>query len=178
MRTSAEYPSCAAHFVEATSDMSDSCKTSYESRYAIRFGARLGIGRDGEVYSTDHNTAVKFLTVREHFERERNVYEVCVRKAIRKVAGHAVPDFFRADDELLAIEMEIVRPPFLLDFVSAYPIATAPEFSEEVWEQWYAEKSEQFGDHWPQVELVLAEFKRLTGYVLLDVNPGNIRFPA
>ncbi len=144
----------------------------------MQFGARLGIGRDGEVYSTDHNTAVKFLTVREHFEREQNVYKVCTRKGIKRVAGHRVPDFIRADDELLAIEMEIVRPPFLLDFVSAYPVETAPQFSEEVWEQWYAEKSEQFGDRWPQVELVLSEFRRLTGYVLLDVNPGNIRFPA
>jgi len=158
--------------------MADSRKGSYESRYSVQFGARLGIGRDGEVHSTNHNTAVKFLTVREHFERERSVYEACARKGIKRVAGHRVLGLIRTDDELLAIKMEIVQPPFLLDFVSAYPIATAPQFSEEIWEQWYAEKSEQFGDHWPQVELVLSEFRRLTGFVLLIVNPGNIRFPA
>jgi hypothetical protein len=89
-----------------------------------------------------------------------------------------VPNLIRADDELMAIEITIVEPPFLLDFVSAYPVKTAPQFSDEVWEHWYAEKSEQFGDNWPQVELVLAEFKRLTGFVLLYVNPGNIRFPT
>ena len=110
----------------------------------MQLGARLGFGRDGDIYSTDHNTAVKFLTVRESFEWERSVYEVCSRRGIKKVAGHAVPDFVRADEELLAIEMEIVHPPYLLDFVSAYPARTAPRFSDEVWEEWYAEKSEQF----------------------------------
>lgn len=156
--------------------MADYLKSTYESRYTVKLGERLGFGRDGEVYTANNTTAVKFLTVRESFDRERQVYESLARKGITKIAGHNVPQLIRADAELLAIEMELVRPPFLLDFVSAYPVRTAPQFSDEVWEEWYAEKSEQFGTRWPDVELVLAEFKRRTGYVLLDVNPGNIRF--
>jgi hypothetical protein len=158
--------------------MFNSVKAAYESRHAIKLDVRLGFGRDGEVYSTSGGTAIKFFSLRESYDRERQVFETLARKDITHVAGHAVPEFIRGDDELLAIEMSIVHAPFLLDFVSAYPVATAPQFSEEIWEEWYAEKSEQFGDRWPQVELVLSEFRRLTGFVLLDVNPGNIRFPA
>ena len=84
------------------------------------------------------------------------MYETLARTGIKHIAGHAVPRFIRADDELLAVEMTIVDAPFLLDFVSAYPVDAAPAFSDEVWQEWYAEKSEQFGDHWPQVELVLS----------------------
>jgi hypothetical protein len=155
--------------------MSDSFKAKFESRYHLTFRQRLGDGRDGEVYSTDCNTAVKFLVARESFERERRVYEELAEAEIVSIAGHAVPRFIRADKEMHAIEMTIVEPPFLLDFVSAHPVAEAPEFSDEVWEQWRADKHEQFGADWPQVEFVLSEFRRLTGFVLLDVNPGNIR---
>jgi hypothetical protein len=59
--------------------MPNSRKSIYESRNAVQFGSRLGIGRDGEVYVTDHNTAVKFLTERESYERERNVYQALAR---------------------------------------------------------------------------------------------------
>lgn len=40
--------------------MSDAIKNAYESRWDLRLGERLGYGRDGEVYVTNHNTAVKF----------------------------------------------------------------------------------------------------------------------
>jgi hypothetical protein len=72
--------------------------------------------------------------------------------------------------------MTVVQPPFLLDFVSAYPADEVPDFPDEAWSQWREEKREQFGQDWPRVELVLSEFTRVTGFVLLDVNPGNIRF--
>ena len=71
--------------------------------------------------------------------------------------------------------MTIVRQPFLLDFANAY-LDIAPDFSAEVMEEWDAEKSEQFGDHWGQVLHVLAILRDRFGIHLLDVNPGNITF--
>jgi hypothetical protein len=47
--------------------------------------------------------------------------------------------------------------------------------SEEVMEEWRAEKAEQFGDRWPEVQRVVAAFHRW-GIYLADVKPGNIEF--
>ncbi len=71
--------------------------------------------------------------------------------------------------------MTVVKPPFVLDFAGAY-LDRAPDFSEEVLADWTAEKQEQFGARWPEVQAVLRE---LDGYgvFLLDVNPGNVAFP-
>ena len=71
--------------------------------------------------------------------------------------------------------MEIVRPPFLLDFGDGY-LDWASEFTEEVWEQWHAEKSEQFGDRWDAVLSIIAHLRGAYGIHLMDVNPGNITF--
>ncbi len=156
--------------------MSEAIKAAFQLRYGIQLLARLGSGRDGEVYLTDRNTAVKFLTGVDNYFRERSAYERMARLSIEIVAGHAVPLLLGADDELRAIEMKVVRPPFLLDFASAYDELDAPDFSEEVWEQWREQKQEEFGERWADVDAVLAEFTRLTGLVILDVNPGNVRF--
>lgn len=107
--------------------------------------------RDGDVYSTDYNTAVKFLANPESYARERDVYMTLKRLGIEEICSHFVPILVRADDAFLAIEMTVVPPPFLLDFVSAYPESKAPEFPPEVWEDWYAEEAEQFGSNWPKV---------------------------
>jgi hypothetical protein len=80
------------------------------------------------------------------------------------------------DDALLAIEMTIVEPPFVLDFASAYPVAEAPEFPPEVLEHWLAEKQEQFGALWPRAAAVIRALERDHGLRLTDVHPGNIRF--
>ena len=96
--------------------------------------ARLGSGRDGEVYLTDRNTAVKFFTASENYSREQTAYQRMTDLHIAEIAGHAVPLFINSREELLAIEMTVVQPPFLLDFASAYGEADAPDFSVEVWE--------------------------------------------
>jgi hypothetical protein len=83
---------------------------------------------------------------REVYARERDAYLLLHAAGITSIAGHKIPHFIRADDDLLAIEMTIVKPPFLLDFASAYPELEAPDFPEEIWENWRAEKAEQFGD--------------------------------
>jgi hypothetical protein len=49
------------------------------------------------------------------------------------------------------VEMEIVQPPFVLDFAGAY-LDRRPDFPEDVYAEWQAEKAEQFGDDWPLVQ--------------------------
>lgn len=70
--------------------------------------------------------------------------------------------------------MTIVRPPFVLDFAGAY-LDRAPDYPDEVMEEWLAEKVEQFGERWPEVRRVVAAFRQW-GIYLADVKPGNIEF--
>jgi hypothetical protein len=156
--------------------MLESIIASFQSRYGVQLGPQLGSGKDGTVLAINPTTAAKFFTSAESFFRERDAYVVLATLGIHSVAGHAVPEMIRFDEELKVLEMTIVRPPFLLDFASAYLLDEAPDFTDDAWDQWRVQKLEEFGDRWPEVQGVLAEFTRLSGMVLLDVNPGNIRF--
>ena len=93
---------------------------------------------------------------------------------IGKIFGFNVPDFLGADDGLRIIEMSLVARPFILDFAGAY-LDKPPEFSEEIWIEWEAEKREQFGPRWQTVEMVLAVLHRLDIY-MVDISPSNIAF--
>jgi hypothetical protein len=86
-----------------------------------------------------------------------------------------VPQLIAFDDELLVIEMTVVQPPFMLDFAGAY-LADAPDFSDEVLEQWREEKVEQFGDRWPEVESAVEWLRAHLGIQLMDIHPWNIAF--
>ena len=79
------------------------------------------------------------------------------------------------DDALLCIEMEIVAPPFVLDFAGAY-LDRRTDYPDDVMEEWQAEKLEQFGEErWKIVQNIMAHFARM-GIYLADVKPGNITF--
>jgi hypothetical protein len=79
------------------------------------------------------------------------------------------------DEEFRALEMTIVRKPFLLDFADAL-LDQTPDFSEDVLQQWEEDRAEIFGERWQEVTQVLAAL-RASGIYLLDINPGNISFP-
>lgn len=93
---------------------------------------------------------------------------------ITKVLGFNVPQLLRHDDGTCIIEMSIVTRPFLLDFAGAY-LEMVPEFSDDVWVEWEAEKQEQFGVRWPLVKAVLAVLEEM-GIQMVDVSPSNIAF--
>ena len=72
-----------------------------------------------------------------------------------RILGLNVPQLLRIDQEFRAIEMTIVRPPFLLDFADAL-LDEPPDFSEDVLRQWEEDKAEIFGERWPEVTRILA----------------------
>jgi hypothetical protein len=148
----------------------------FEERYGTALTHQLGFGFDGTVMLTRERHAVKFFTRSDAYARELRAYLMIQAAGITEILGHQVPELIRHDDELQVIEMSVVQPPFLLDFAGAYLGDEAPDFPPEVWEEWRADKAEQFGDHWPNAERVIDEFRRRVGLVLLDVNPGNIKF--
>jgi hypothetical protein len=70
--------------------------------------------------------------------------------------------------------MTVVDRPFVLDFAGAY-LDEAPQFSEEVMADWLADKQEQFGTRWPEVQRILGGME-MHGVFMVDVNPGNVAF--
>ena len=75
---------------------------------------------------------------------------------VTSILGFNVPELGGFDDDLRVLDAR-------------------PEFPNEVWAEWEAEKQEQFEERWPTVQAVLGAFEELRFY-LLDVSPGNIGF--
>jgi len=138
----------------------------------------LGGGIHGQVFfvrgdAAPGGTAIKVFCHEEFFRRELLVYERLRQAGVREVRGLAVPQLIRADDELLVLEMTVVERPYLLDFAGAYLDDDAPQFDDEVWAMWEADKREKFGERWPEVKAALAALEDY-GIHMLDVNPGNV----
>lgn len=86
--------------------------------------------------------------------------------------GFAVPRLQDWNHELWIVEVEIVSPPYAIDFASAY-LDTPPDFPDEILEEKERELEEIFESDWPQVELLRSAFRRY-GIHLCDLNPRNI----
>lgn len=152
---------------------------TYATRRQLRIGSKLGSGRQGSVFEFESlesgsRAAVKFFSEREPFVREWEVYERLASLAVTSIEGFNVPELVGFDEELLALEMTIVKRPFVLDFAGAY-LDDPPEFPPNVIEEWREQKQEEFGKSWSQVEDVLM-ILRGHGIYLMDIHPGNIAF--
>jgi hypothetical protein len=133
--------------------------TEYCRRHALELGPQLGYGVHGSVFvvinsANDDRSAIKIHDRDRPYRIERDVYLRLRDVSVTSVGSFAIPEMVRHDDELLAIEMTIVAPPYVLDFAGAY-LDREPDYSKEVWDEWRTEKSEQFGANWPMVQSIL-----------------------
>lgn len=140
-------------------------------------GEFLGCGVHGSVWvvSDKHNPApwvLKLHRATDFYERERDCYLRLQSQGVSQVHGFSVPQLLRHDDTWEAVEMSIVRPPFVLDFAGAW-LDEPPEFSAEVWAAWEAEKREQFEEEWSQVRRLLSALEHW-GIHMMDVHPANV----
>jgi hypothetical protein len=133
---------------------------------------QVGFGYDGLVFKTDADTAIKGFKHEELYVNEREVYLRLHSLDLFEVCGCRIPRVFANDNTLWCIEMEIVSPPFVLDFAGAY-LDTPPDYPPDVMEAWTAEKQEQYGEDWPWVQSIMRELATV-GVYLADVKPGNI----
>jgi hypothetical protein len=152
---------------------------AYASRQGLEIGERLGSGIHGIIQVVESKaqpgkTALKVHHDTDAYLRERRVYERLRETLVLRISGFHVPQLVRFNDELMAIEMTIVTPPFVLDFAGAY-LNSPPAFSDQIWADWEAAKREQFGARWETVLLILAALRRF-GIHMLDPSPSNIRF--
>jgi len=150
----------------------------YETQYGRRLLGKLGFGpgQDGFVMRSDRLTAVKFFDRSERFHRELEVYQILQSKGINHIAGHNVPELIDANSRLRTIEMTIVERPFILDFAGARRPEEVPEFEEHVLQEHLERLQKLFGERCIEAIHVAEMFRLQTGFVLLDLHPGNIAF--
>lgn len=150
----------------------------YADQHGFELTRRLGSGQDGLVYATSNDSAIKLLFHQQRFDREYSVYLRLLENKISKVGRFAVPQLVNADLSRRILEMQIVTPPFVVDFASASlderPILFR-EFTQEQLDEWEADRRELFGDDWKEVQTVMNLFER-HGIFLSDVKPGNVTF--
>lgn len=158
--------------------MDDARIHEFESKYHCRLLGYLGAGpgQDGFVQRSNRLTAVKFFDHIERYQRESEVYHILKDKGIFLIAGQNVPVLIDEDQELRTIEMSIVNRPFLLDFAGAKRPAEVPDFEQHVMEEHLERIQGLFGDRWADALHVAEVFRQHTGFVLLDIHPGNIAF--
>ncbi len=153
--------------------------SEYASRKKLVLGDQLGAGVQGIVFSAKSQTeegrsAIKVHKQEPDYRRERDAYLRLREQGITSIRACKVPELIAYDDELWVIEMTVVTRPFVLDFAGAY-LDFAPDFSDEVMADWLAEKQEQFGARWSEVQAIMRELQQF-GVFVVDVNPGNISF--
>ena len=103
----------------------DSLFQRYALRRNVKLGEQLGFGIHGIVFAAEDNTKPGFFAVKFHreerpFERECRVYQRLREEQTTRILGFNVPQLLSTDEEFRAIEMTIVRPPFLLDFAEVW----------------------------------------------------------
>jgi hypothetical protein len=150
---------------------------AYAAQHRLQLAERLGFGIHGIIFAAQDKhvgglTAIKAHRESEPYEREVSVYERLRDIGVSKIQGCNVPQLVRHDHRLRVIEMSIVVRPFVLDFAGAY-LDALPDFPDEIWQEWEAEKSEQFDIRWPKVRAVLAALEEWDIY-MVDVSPSNI----
>lgn len=149
----------------------------YAAKHGVSVGERLGFGIHGRVCLLLRKgipvSALKVFREPVFFQRERDAYLRLRDAQLREIEGCALPQLIACDDDLQAVEMTLVSPPYVLDFASVQ-LDWPPEFSDEIWEERTAKWIEEFGDDWPKVQAILAELEELRLY-MLDPSPNNIR---
>ncbi len=119
-------------------------------------------------------SAVKFHEHSEPYYREKSVYQRLAEHRVSEIRGFHVPQLLSFNDHFRAIEMTIVKKPFILDFAGAF-LNRPPSFPENVMLECERENRNRFGPRWNAVEDLIRAFQELDIY-LLDISPNNVAF--
>jgi hypothetical protein len=158
-------------------DLAKRAETYVQSRkLSLDLQYPLGSGIDGCVWRTSRPSALKLCERYKNFEDEAECYSRFRSAGVGRLLGFAVPELIAVDKSLMAIEMTLVQPPFLLDFGKVYLDAPPPYWEEsEIMSHWHAEGRENFGKRWATV---LSLIRQLESYGIwyVDPKPGNVMF--
>jgi hypothetical protein len=128
-----------------------------------------------ERYALEGQRAIKVFWRDDTFERELAAYLRLRERKVFTVKDFNVPQLIDFDEELMVIEMQIVTPPFLLDFGKAY-VDFRPEYSEDALACWEEQYRELWGEErWKIVRKLMANLT-LVGIYYQEPTPRNIHF--
>lgn len=134
----------------------------------------LGYGTDGSVWGANRNSAVKVFALEKNYDRELRCYQRLTEHRVEEIDGLTVPKLIDFDGELLIVEIEIVEPPYLLDFGKAYIDEPSPFTQEEL-----AIYRASLARHFRKIDLPrinkICGMLRVFGIEYLDAKPANIR---
>ena len=136
--------------------------------------ALLGAGQDGTVWRTSVRTAVKIFHREGAYASELAAYQRLAELDMAQVNEFVIPRLIDFDDNLQVIEMDIVSPPYLLDFGKCY-LDRKPDFSPEVWREWNEQHEEMWEGRWKIVRRAVWQLEKY-GIYHIDPRPGNVRF--
>jgi hypothetical protein len=145
-------------------------RQAYLDAHSIDTDDLLGWGVDGVVWRTSRHSALKIHRFQSRYRQERDVYLRLRLRSLYRLAGFYIPELFQYDDSCLALELQIVDRPFVLDFAEAsldVPIADLDDPA------WLNEKARKFGTDWPDVQRLLNALRQY-GIYFRDVHLGNI----
>ncbi len=91
---------------------------------------KLGYGTDGTVWMTSRDSALKLFEHAKAYGNELASYRRLADAGIREIRGLAVPRLVDFDDSVMAVEMTIVQPPYVLDFGKVYLDRPPPYWSD------------------------------------------------
>jgi hypothetical protein len=152
---------------------------SHRDRYVQAKGLTiiesLGEGKDGYVWETSRKTALKIHITEESYQIERDAYIRLRMLGITEVAGFRVPRLRDHEDSCLAIEMDIVVPPFYVDFASAI-FDSPPDFIEDEGNSFEDFIRHRFDERADDALTFYYELAARTGIYLPDIHRENMKF--
>jgi hypothetical protein len=150
--------------------------TQYAAARSLALSSQhpFGFGNDGTLWKSSVPTVIKAFRHHQVYSTELACYLRLQEREVTEIRGFAIPGISDHDDELRVIEMDLVSPPYLLDFGKTY-LDRKPDFSEEVWHDWAEQHAEMWDDRWPEVKRLLWRLESY-GIYYVDPRPGNIRF--
>jgi|tagenome__1003787_1003787.scaffolds.fasta_scaffold20744338_1 hypothetical protein len=150
--------------------------------YANRNGTRIvstvefGHGLEGFVWVSQRDSAIKIIRNRKNYADELEAYRRLQAGGVRQLCGFAIPWLLGSDDELQAIEMEIVQKPYLLDFGKVYFDGAERRAYDRRDLQLDRNRSKSFykPEDWSRVAMALHLLESRFGIYYADARPSNI----
>jgi hypothetical protein len=136
---------------------------------------KIGDGKDGYVWRTSEPSALKVHQTYTSYSFERDAYMRLRDLKIDIVGRFDVPKLLDYDDELNAIEMTIVFPPFMVDFASAR-LDIPPDLIEDEGNTFVDLIRERFDERADEVMALHYELIERAGIYLLHMHADNIKF--
>jgi hypothetical protein len=104
----------------------------------------LGGGQDGDVWKSTRPSAIKAFHYERTYQAEINAYQRLRYYGVREILEMAVPRLIDWDERLHIVEVDIVTPPYIIDFGKCY-LDSPPDYSPEVWQDYHVEQLELLG---------------------------------